>query len=129
MRTKLLLLSSILMLLAVAGAYGQTLVKSNVPFQFIAAGKTLPAGSYAFIHDTAGELIKVVGTAKDATALVPIITRLGAAIHTTKQDTHLVFDQVGAVYTLSEIWVPGQDGLMVAATKGKHEHKTIDVPR
>jgi hypothetical protein len=60
---------------------------------------------------------------------VPILTLLGAAIHTSKQDAHIVFDKVGEVYTLSEIWIPGEDGLLLVATKGKHEHKTIDVPR
>jgi hypothetical protein len=56
-------------------------------------------------------------------------TRLGAAIHTTKQDSHIVFDKVGEVYTLSEVWIPGTDGWLLFSTKGKHEHKTIDVPR
>jgi hypothetical protein len=47
----------------------------------------------------------------------------------------LVFDVVGNFepsfseyvtdYLLSEIWLPGADGIVVVRTNGKHEHQTI----
>lgn len=81
------------------------------------------------MRDSSGEMIRVLGTAKDASVLVPIVTRFWGAIHTSKQDSHVVFDKVGEVYSLPVIWVPGEDGLVLNTTKGKHEHRTVDVPR
>jgi hypothetical protein len=129
MKIRLLLTLSLFALLAITLAYGQSLkVSANIPFAFIASGKTLPAGAYQFFPN-ADDPMKIVGPGKSAGVLVPVLTRLGAAIHTSKQDSHIVFDKVGEVYTLSEIWIPGTDGWLFASTKGKHEHKTIDVPR
>ena len=128
MKTKLFLTFSLLALLAMTLAYGQTLgVTAKIPFAFIASGKTLPAGQYAFVPEA--EVMRVVGTGKSAAIIVPIITRLGGAVHTSKQDSHVVFDEVGGICTLSEVWVPGEDGWLMFTTKGKHQHKTVDVPR
>ena len=130
MRDKLFLTLSLFTLLVMTLAYGQTQrVVAKIPFAFIASGSTLAAGQYEFVPDAATEVVRIVGTGKNAAVIVPIITRLGAAIHTSKQDAHLVFDDVGGVYTLSEIWVPGEDGWLLFTTKGKHQHKTVDVPR
>lgn len=130
MRTKLLLTFSVFALLAITLAYGQAqAIRANIPFAFIAQGKTLPAGQYQFVPDSATESMRVEGTGKGAVAvLVPVITRLGGAIHTSKQDAHIVFDDVGGVYTLSEIWAPDADGWLLFATKGKHQHRTVNVP-
>jgi hypothetical protein len=128
MRTKLLFTLSLFTLLAITLAFGQTTrVIAKVPFAFIASGKTLPAGQYEFLAE--GEVMRVVGASKGNAVIVPVLTRLGAGIHTSKQDSHVVFDEVAGVYTLSEIWLPGEDGWLLSATKGKHQHKTVDVPR
>ena len=59
---------------------------------------------------------------------MPVLTRLAAGIHTTKQDAHVVFDKVGDKYTLSEIWIPGIDGFVLNMIKETHEHKILNVP-
>ena len=129
MKIRLLLTLSLFAVLAITLAYGPGLrVNANIPFAFVASSKTLPAGQYEFIPDS-DEPMKVVGAGKSAGVLVPVLTRLGAAIHTSKQDSHIVFDKVGEVYTLSEVWIPGSDGWLLSITKGKHEHRTVDVPR
>ena len=129
MKIKLLLTLSLFALLAITLAYGQSLkVSANIPFAFIASGKTLPAGAYEFIPNS-DEPMKIAGPGKNASVLAPVLTRLGGAIHTTKQDSHIVFDKVGEVYTLSEVWIPGTDGWLLSSMKGKHEHRTVDVPR
>ena len=64
--------------------------------------------------------------AKNST-LVPILTQLAGAMHTTPQDAHVVFDVVDGTHYLSEIWMPGEDGYLVLATKGKHEHRLINI--
>jgi hypothetical protein len=130
MQTKLVLTLSLFALLAGTLAYGQTqIVTAKIPFAFISNGKTLPAGEYRFIADSVAEAIQVQGTDKAAVgALVPILTRLGGGIHTSKEDAHIVFDQVGGVYTLSEVWAPNEDGWQLSTTKGKHQHRIVNAP-
>ena len=43
--------------------------------------------------------------------------------------TLIVFDKVGDVFTLSEIWVPGLDGFMLHMTKEAHEHRIVNVSK
>jgi hypothetical protein len=38
-----------------------------------------------------------------------------------------VLDVVGDTDSLSEIWIPGDDGYLMPATKEKHGHKVIIV--
>jgi hypothetical protein len=129
-KTKILLTISMFALLATTFAYGaEPLAKASIPFQFMAAGKVLPAGEYEFASDVRTGVVRIVSTPRGSAAIAPIITRLGAGMHTTPVDAHLVFDKVGDTYTLSEIWVPNLDGFLLHATKGKHEHKIVDVPR
>ncbi len=52
------------------------------------------------------------------------ITRL-AAPEVSLVDAHLVFDKVGDTYYLSEVWMPGEDGFLLYAAKGKHTHTLI----
>jgi hypothetical protein len=130
MRAKLMLLLGILPLLIVTLAHAQTLrLTAKIPFDFVVEGKTLPAGQYEFTPDDRGLTVNIVGADRKGAAIAAVITRIGGAIHTTKQDAHIVFDDVGGVYTLSEMWHPGQDGWLLFATKGKHQHRTVDVPR
>jgi hypothetical protein len=119
---------SLLTLLTAGSVYGQSrVVKADIPFAFNTAGKTLPAGQYEFFPNASGATMRIAG--KGSSALAMVQTRMAAEIHTTQNDSHVVFDKVGDVYTLSEVWVPGQDGWMLHLTKGKHEHKVVDAPK
>ena len=130
MRTRALLVVSIASLLAATFGFAQLQsIRANVPFQFVVETKAMPAGQYNFVraeNDEAIQVTAVGGKAQSVTAL--IVTRLGTEIHTTPQDAHIVFDKVGDTYFLSELWIPGLDGFLLHATKGKHEHKTVTVP-
>jgi hypothetical protein len=53
-----------------------------------------------------------------------VITRLGAT-EPPAAEARLVFDKVGAVSYLSELWMPGSDGYLVHAAKGKHTHVSV----
>ena len=54
---------------------------------------------------------------------LPVITLLGR--HDKDTDPEFVFDKIDGKLMLSEIWIPGQDGLLVLATKGPHEHAVL----
>ena len=58
-----------------------------------------------------------------------ILTTLAAPSHSTTDHAHIVFDRVGDAYTLSELWLPGSDGLLVHVTKGKHEHQIVHLKK
>ncbi len=131
MRVKTLLMLTSILLVAVF-AFGQSRIisKATIPFAFSVQGSVLPAGEYDFSEDGNATTITVRATARGgASAFTPVITRLAAGIHTTPKDAHIVFDRVGESYTLAEIWLPGEDGFVLHATKGKHEHRIMDVPK
>jgi hypothetical protein len=114
-----------MVLLATMSAYAQTTVKAQITFPFTVEGKALPAGQYVFTLQESGDVFRVAGEGKDVMANV--ITRLGGDMRSAPKGTHLVFDKVGELYLLSEIWVPGTDGYLLLATKGLHAHKTVNL--
>ncbi|MEN6536539.1 MAG: hypothetical protein ABFD89_22980, partial [Bryobacteraceae bacterium] len=113
------LLSSLLIVLVVLSVHGQSLaLKANIPFEFTVGGKSLPPGQYEFTTEKNGDAIRVKGVGKNAHVLAPVLTRLSGALHTSKQDSHVVFDKVGETHILSEIWPRSGDGYAMSATKG-----------
>ena len=131
MKTRTLLTLSLLTLLVAASAYAQKpIVVTKIPFAFIIGKATLPAGQYEFTLDVRPGFMRVLSIDEKSEAVfAPVITRLAAGMHTTPKDAHVVFDKVGDICTLSEIWDPGEDGYLLHGTKGKHEHQIVDVPK
>ena len=130
MKTKIMLALSLILLLAVTSGYGQPVHQSSITvkidFPFNVSGKVLPAGVYEFVRDDRAGVFRVTGEGKHQT-LAPILTRIAGETHTSPQDAHLMFDVVGDTNLLSEIWIPGDDGYVMLATKEKHGHKVINV--
>jgi hypothetical protein len=115
----------LMVLLATMSAYAQTTVKAQITFPFTVEGKALPAGQYVFTLQESGDVFRVAGEGKDV--LATVLTRLGGEMRSAPKGTHLVFDKVGELYLLSEIWVLGTDGYLLLATKGLHAHKTVNL--
>ena len=115
-----------LSLLGVASlAFAQEdVLEANVPFAFHINSQTFPAGQYELRIDWADRRVTVIG-GQHAPAIELFLTTLAASPHTTPTDAHLVFDKVGTAYTLSELWAPGVDGILLHATEGKHEHEVL----
>jgi hypothetical protein len=117
--------------LAVApSVFAQDVLTAKIPFPFQVESKTLPAGTYDFtINDGAGT-VAVQSSSRSAAAEALIITRLAAQFHPgPNPHSHVVFDKVGNMYILSELWEPGTDGFLVHATKEKHEHYVVHVTK
>jgi cytochrome c2 len=116
---------SLLTLLAAAAVYGQgssLLIRASVPFAFEAHGTQLPAGVYRFkIYPTSHSLI--ISGAPGGDVRLPIITQLGGS--SVFKDTGLVFDSYEGKHVLSEIWVPGEDGVLVSSTPKQHTHEFV----
>ena len=127
MKKKTLLTVGFFALLAIAAVYGQNAVlRAQIDFPFMVDGKTLPAGTYDFARDNTASVFRVTDGGKQL-AMAQVLTRLTAEMHTSPADGHIVFDKIGDAYTLAEIWIPGQDGYVLAVTKAKHEHRVVNV--
>jgi hypothetical protein len=109
-------------LVAVSSLYGRTqVVTAKIDFPFMAAEKTLPAGTYVFELQPSGDVFRVLR--ENESILANVVTRLGK--EPAQKGAHLVFDKLGEDYLLSEIWIPNEDGFLLLATKGVHTHKTL----
>jgi hypothetical protein len=125
MKARITVLLGLSLLLAAAVAYGQTpTLKVSIDFPFTVEGKTLPTGVYKIARTDDGMAFRVQGEGKEG-GLAMIITRLNREMHEKKLSSFVVFDKVGEISTLSEIWFPGEDGYLVATTKEPHTHKTV----
>lgn len=127
MKPKIVVALCFFAFLAATSGFGQMpAINAKIDFPFTVAGKALPAGPYSFVRDASALVFRVSGEGKNA-AVAEILTRLTAELQPTPQNAHLVFDKVGETCILSEIWIPGEDGYMVALTKGPHQHKVVTV--
>jgi mono/diheme cytochrome c family protein len=126
LQTKLrnLITISLLTLFAVASAHGQgtSVVRANVPFAFEVHGTSLPAGSYQF-RIRLDDRSLVISGAKTGDVRIQILTQLGGSA--IFRDTGLVFDTFEGKHVLSELWIPGQDGLLLSTTSKQHTHELV----
>jgi hypothetical protein len=107
----------------VAAAYGfaeTSIADVNIPFSFIADGKTYPAGHYRFSTNEPETTIKIDGLKPANTnGVALVVTRLSVR---TENAVNFVFDVAGNNHYLSEIHVPNQDGFYFKSATEKHTH-------
>jgi hypothetical protein len=115
----------------ISSAFAQTAFK--IPFDFQAAGKKLPKGDYTVALRGDGQVVlHQEATGKEVP--VPVLKKLEQP-KPPVGEPRLVFDEVGdfapsyteylTVFILSEVWLPGHEGLEVHVTKGAHKSKMI----
>ena len=105
----------------------------DVPFKFEAGGKAFPPGQYSIEVKADG----AIGLRQVPNGVAIVIAAKERRKQPARaiQQPELVFDKVGNFepsfseyvtdYLLSEIWLPGIDGVVVLTTSGKHEHQTV----
>jgi hypothetical protein len=125
-KSRNLIAVSLVMLLGVTLAYGQLPAQRlKIPFTFSAGGKMLPAGEYQFIHENQTiPWVTIRGTSDTSIVKVRVITLL-ARENQPEGNVRIVFDRVGQDHFLSEVWMPGNDGLLVGSTKESHQHEVV----
>ena len=123
MARRLTILSA-LTLFAAMSAYGAaaSIIRAKVPFTFEARGKTLPPGEYQVTVGVADRTVLLSGP-DNINLRLPLITELSG--FSPYRDSGLVFDVSEGRHVLSEIWIPGQNGVLVAATSKQHSHETV----
>jgi hypothetical protein len=114
---------AVALLVAPAVARAEDVLVVNVPFKFMAGDKAYDAGTYKV---WANEEMMTVALTPGQVILAK--TRLAEPDPPTP-DGRLVFDKLGDTYILSEVWVPGQDGYLMHATKEPHTHHAVKFRR
>ena len=86
-----------------AGAQSRVLAKANIPFDFVAQGKTFPSGSYviARVHS----LLLGIRHAQGAEVTLLPESPVGGGL--TQSRTKIVFHRYGNRYFLAQIWTSG----------------------
>jgi hypothetical protein len=110
-------------LCAAAFAAGSKWDVVKVPFKFEAGDAAHPSGEYTIIQNNNGADTTIELRGGGAQFELQVVTRLApeGKIDVAK----LVFDRTGDRHVLSEVWLPGQDGFLVTATKGEHTHDVV----
>ena len=103
---------------AVANGQASQKLKAQVPFDFIVADKTLPAGNYRVgAIDQSGGTIGIMNTAGEGAIRLSSSAKRSDHVKTAK----LVFHRYGSTYFLSQVWMAGeQTGRELSL--GKQEH-------
>ncbi len=128
---RLAVMLAFLLIACGASVFAQATFK--VPFKFDAAGKKFPAGTYWIGIKDDGN-IEIRMESKNLDVVVPVIEKLPQPA-SPLAEPELGFDVVGNFapsyseyvtdYVLSEVWLLGQDGLLIRRLKGAHQHQTI----
>ena len=124
----LLAATALLCLVLPAANYAQEAANVTINFPFMAEGKSMPAGQYDLQLNSDRTAFMLTASPKGSGMFLTTITRL-ASSDMGAGDARVVFDKVGDTYYLSEVWLPGEDGFLVYAAKGKHTHTLIKFHR
>jgi hypothetical protein len=120
-KTRVLIAIGVVTVLSVTSAYAQAIsIRTDIPFQFIAAGKVLPAGQYQLEYAAAFQRITLRATGG------------GAGMYLTSHPTDrpgsgpqpgmFVFHKYGDHYFLWKVWSPGHSqGYELPASKAERE--------
>ncbi len=130
MKTRITIALSVVSILAVALAFGQSqgsMARLDIPFKFMVGKKEMPAGKYEFVRQTGQQsslLLRNMDTSK--ATFVSIIERLAETSPLEKHKARVVFDTVGDQKFLSEFWpADNEDGFLVGVTKGEEKHEVL----
>ena len=126
MKKQLFALLGLGLLFATASAYAQTVaLKANVPFNFIVAGKTLPAGEYTIQSlSTIQRVLVIRGSDK------PQMVMANSCASAKPSDTSkLVFHRYGDRYFLSQIWTAGNASGAELPPSSRESEVAMDFPR
>lgn len=113
-----------LSLLPPAGAQRARFLDVTVNHEFSVGKSVLPAGGYRFAVEQRGALALLQITGSKGGANLPVIDRLRGPDAVFREGS-LVFDVVEGKRALSEVWIPGEGGLVVSSAAGPHQHQVV----
>jgi mono/diheme cytochrome c family protein len=101
-------------------AHAQNL-RFEIPYEFSVGSKMLSAGTYTF---SVKDSWLVVQSGTSGQSRVMIVTRLSEPAEFLR-DGSLVFDHADGHRILSEVWLPGMDGLLIHRTPESHSRDVL----
>lgn len=111
--------------LAVALGQPKPNIRFHIPYEFNVGTKTLPAGAYTFTLDESVLRVQsATATDVNAMSLTHIIARLTGPSEFIR-DGYLVFDKTDSKLILSEVWIPGTEGVFVSSIPKGHTRFTL----
>ena len=114
----ILSLVAVSLMLNAAGAYAQSMVKANVPFDFKVGSARMPAGPYEIKVDSASAAAIIIQNDEGKAGALSTARREYPRNTTAK----LVFHKIGGQYFLAEIWRSSQDeGMILPTSKQEKE--------
>jgi hypothetical protein len=121
MKKQLVAVLAIVVVAGLLGAVAQVAPRAaaEVPFSFIAAGKTFPPGSYQFNPSKVPNEIVIRNNKTSESVMVPVTTRLSPK---PGEEPMVVFDKVDNDHYFSELYLAGTDGYAVQGARGEHTH-------
>jgi len=97
----------------------------TIQFKFMAGDQELPPGQYQIFRMSDSPMYVTVRRMSDNSTVQLHVHTLLARQSSDKEKVRLVFDKVGDVRYLSEVWLPGEDGLLVHGASGDHQHEEV----
>ncbi len=117
------LVVGLLGVLLATGFAQQNFLQTKIPFEFVAGGRTFPAGTYAFKVSNGLVEVKDDATGKIVAQLVPM-TRI-AVDKTATGAARISFDVQDGRHFIEAIWPGREDGYLLHTVKGQHTHEIV----
>jgi len=94
---------------------------------FMVGNTSYPAGSYQISTRGTDQTVLVIKNQQGGEAAeVPVLTRLARREAPGQpHESNIVFDKIGDNFTLSEVWLPGEDGYLVGERNSEHKHTIV----
>jgi hypothetical protein len=112
---------SLAFLAATQTVRAQEPVLANIPFEFTAGNRTLPAGEYRVQKTALGSSMLLIQSTDQSAAV--IVLSSAATENVSQTQSRLVFHRYGNRYFLSKVWVAGYaQGRELPKSKQEKEH-------
>jgi hypothetical protein len=119
-----LLLMTLVGLMGLLNAQSSTTIKTQVPFDFVANGKTMPAGECTIAVDVNGRTLLSISSGEQHAYALPIADESPSA----RKKTALVFHRYGNQYFLVAIEHEGGTGYQLRASRLERELLARNMP-
>jgi hypothetical protein len=120
---KVLCALSLCALFGATAAQAQTYsVRVDVPFQFMAANRTFPAGEYDFVVDNSIHALKIQSRAETSIRLVPLTPGTERRSGSELENGMVRFSKIGDQHFLKGVWRAGAaDGSVTYPSRAAKE--------
>ena len=125
-KTGILIAASLLTLMPLTSAKAETMGRFHIPFQFVAAGATLPAGYYVVQVNSASRSVEL----SSSNGAARLFLSGNAPYRSGKMDNGCpVFKKSGKTYFLDQTWKAGAKwGYELPASRAEREMASAQAP-